>query len=234
MAKAKFLLSLILIVAIVGGHGTKVEANDGTHFIARDFYCDDLGRSHGVAKIYSNKDFVEIVDTSYIPVGFYSNNDGIYEDNGEILRIAHYSSFSDYDSEANCFTATESLNNKLLSLYASISGYLYNDGTSVRYQITPYYENDTDIICKGIFVNIESVDDDSVLIDEFIPNDEDGFIIDYSNGNIYIEEKEDNNVIVESEGLSIADSTIDDYFSEYGYIKGYTQFWKDVWNGIFG
>lgn len=232
MAKAKFIiLSLVLIVAIAGEH-TKVEAND-SYFIARDFYCDDLGRSHGVAKIYSNVDLVDTIDTSYIPVGFYSNDDGIYEDEGQILRIAHYSSFADYDSEANCFTATESLNNELLSLYSSISGYLYNDGAEVRYQITPYYEKDTDVICKGIFVNIESVDDDSVYIDKFIPNKEEGYVIDYSNGNIYIEEKEDYSV-AESNTLSITDSTIDDYFSEYGYIKGYTTFWKDVWNGIFG
>ena len=240
MAKAKIratFLTVAIVFTCLGG-AKEVKADTSSRFISHDFYLDDAGRSHGVAKIYNKEDLVDTIDTDYIPVGFYSDDNGVYEDEGEVLRIAHYSNFADYDSEANCFTATESLQNELLSLYKSISGYLYTDGHEVRYSVTPVYNDDDDLLCKGIYVNVESVNDDSVYINEFIPNTEEGYEIDYSNGNIYVEVEEKEEVTQDEHDVMAAlavipGDSVSDYFQEYGYFKGWYHFWDDFWTDIF-
>ena len=145
-------ISIFLVIVMLLMTSTSVEAAD-TRFSERKFSIDDMGRTHGIAKVYSKEDLIDSIEHNYIPLGFYDNPDGIYEDEGDVYVITHYSYFSDYDQEENVFTATSDLNKEFLALYSDITRYLYRaEGNRVRYMVNPWYENDEDIIPKGIYV----------------------------------------------------------------------------------
>jgi len=239
LIKKVAVLVAILITAITTGTTANAQ---GTRFLTRDFSHDSIGRTKGMAKIYSKTDICQEINTEYIPVGYYTSEDGVYEDNGDVYRIAHYSCFSDFDNPDNCFVATNEANKELLSIYACISKYLYSENSgNIRLEIFPVYD-DNNIIAKGIIVEAESMSDDDLYIDEYIPNVEEGYIIDYKTGDIYVDDFDGKEVqsnvgqtfAAPAETEPVPGESVTEYFDEYGYIKGWWRFWDEFWVDILG
>jgi len=90
----------------------------------------------------------------------------------------------------NLITGTRYLNNiGMLPFENQIASYIERTNNQVLYRVTPIFE-DNDLLCKGVVMEGWSLQDDGagICFNVFCYNVQPGIVIDYSNGDNYIDE----------------------------------------------
>ena len=93
--------------------------------------------------------------------------------------IAHR--FSDSDAVENIFTGTQALNVAMKSVENQVAKYVQETRHHVDYVVFPVFLC-RDQLCRGVLMMARSVEDDALLILEWIPNAQEGVEIEYSEG----------------------------------------------------
>lgn len=89
----------------------------------------------------------------------------------------------------NLITCTRQMNIGIMLDYENmVANYVRRTNNHVMYRVTPVYDDDN-LIAKGVIMEGYSVEDDGtgIKFNVFVYNVQDGIIIDYSNGNNYLE-----------------------------------------------
>lgn len=82
----------------------------------------------------------------------------------------------------NLFTGTNQMNQIYMKKYETeIAEYIKNTGHHVRYKVTPYFKSD-ELVCRGVNLEAQSIEDDTISFNVFIYNVQDGYDINYKNG----------------------------------------------------
>lgn len=90
-------------------------------------------------------------------------------------------------NECNLITGTRSFNVEgMLPFENEVADYIRETGNHVSMRVTPIYSGN-DLIARGVQMEAESVEDDSLKFNVFIFNVEDGVVIDYATGKSYAE-----------------------------------------------
>lgn len=103
-------------------------------------------------------------------------------------HIVGYQFTGENDNWKNLFTGTEQMNQKTMVEYENkVADYLRSTGNHVRYRVTPKFYGD-ELVCRGIQMEAQSVEDDQLSFNVFLYNIEDGVTIDYATGTAAINE----------------------------------------------
>lgn len=87
----------------------------------------------------------------------------------------------------NIITGTRSFNvDGMLPFENKVADYINDTGNHVLYRVTPVFQGD-DLLAKGVLIEAESVEDNTIEFCVFCYNVQDGITIDYSNGNNCLE-----------------------------------------------
>lgn len=82
----------------------------------------------------------------------------------------------------NLFTGTRQMNQGPMRDYEMmVASYLRRTKNHVRYQVTPHFFQD-EVVCRGIQIKAQSIEDDQIHFNIFIFNISDGVTIDYLTG----------------------------------------------------
>lgn len=82
----------------------------------------------------------------------------------------------------NLFTGTQQLNQVYMVEYEQkIASYLKTTNHHVRYRVTPYFK-DNELVCRGVQLEAESIEDQQISFNIFIYNVQDNFQINYITG----------------------------------------------------
>lgn len=88
----------------------------------------------------------------------------------------------------NLFTGTRALNANFEDEQSSmvyyenmVANYIEETGYHVRYRVTPIFKN-VELVCRGIRIEAQSVEDDTISFDIYIFNVQPGYEIDYLTG----------------------------------------------------
>lgn len=92
------------------------------------------------------------------------------------------------DKVENLFTGTRSLNANFQNQQSSmvyyenlVANYIRDSGNHVRYQVTPIFRG-MEKVCRGIRMQAQSIEDNSVSFNVYIFNVQEGYTIDYLTG----------------------------------------------------
>ncbi|MGM0241290.1 DNA/RNA non-specific endonuclease [Enterococcus sp. AZ103] len=89
------------------------------------------------------------------------------------------------DNWKNLFTGTEQMNQETMVQYENqVADYLRQTKNHVRYRVTPYFK-DNELLCRGVQMEAQSVEDSTISYNVFIHNVEDGYTLVYSTGDIF-------------------------------------------------
>lgn len=99
--------------------------------------------------------------------------------------IAHR--FSDSEAVENIFTGTQALNAAMSAAEKKVAAYIQGTGNHVDYFVLPVYFGNN-MLCSGVLVVARSVEDQSLRLLRWIPNVQEGVIIDYTQGEAVCEE----------------------------------------------
>lgn len=82
----------------------------------------------------------------------------------------------------NLFTGTTELNRKYMVIYENeIADYIKQSNHHVRYRVTPYFK-ENELVARGVQLEAQSIEDNTVRFNVFIYNVQEGYQIDYSTG----------------------------------------------------
>lgn len=82
----------------------------------------------------------------------------------------------------NLFTGTEQMNQGAMVDYENkVADYLSSTDNHVRYRVTPKFYGE-ELVCRGVQLEAQSIEDDQLSFNVFIYNIEDGVSIDYATG----------------------------------------------------
>ncbi|WP_249641446.1 MULTISPECIES: DNA/RNA non-specific endonuclease [unclassified Enterococcus] len=82
----------------------------------------------------------------------------------------------------NLFTGTQQLNQIYMVTYEQeVASYLKTTNHHVRYRVTPYFKDD-ELVCRGVQLEAESIEDQQISFNVFIYNVQANFQINYTNG----------------------------------------------------
>lgn len=86
------------------------------------------------------------------------------------------------DNWQNLFTGTEQMNQGAMVEYENkVADYLRSTDNHVRYRVTPKFYGE-ELVCRGVQLEAQSVENDQLSFNVFIYNIEDGVTIDYATG----------------------------------------------------
>ncbi|MGG5373392.1 DNA/RNA non-specific endonuclease [Enterococcus sp. AZ196] len=86
------------------------------------------------------------------------------------------------DNWQNLFTGTEQMNQGAMVEYEKkVADYLRSTDNHVRYRVTPTFYGE-ELVCRGVQMEAQSIEDDQLSFNIFIYNIEDGVSIDYATG----------------------------------------------------
>lgn len=83
----------------------------------------------------------------------------------------------------NLVTGTRQFNTAMLIIEKQVADYLKTTGKHVLYRVEPDFRGD-ELICRGVSMRVCSLEDDSLRLDVYIKNIQDGVNIDYLASNI--------------------------------------------------
>lgn len=97
-------------------------------------------------------------------------------------HVIGYQLTGENDNWKNLFTGTEQMNQKTMVEFENkVAEYLRKTGNHVRYRVTPKF-NGEELVCRGIQMEAQSIEDDQLSFNVFIYNIESGVTIDYATG----------------------------------------------------
>ncbi|MGX2947097.1 DNA/RNA non-specific endonuclease [Enterococcus alishanensis] len=148
---------------------------------------DNLNRI-GVANALLGQDLMPTEErgdiSSVYPTGWkqkkLSNGKWLYNRS----HLIGYQLTGENDNWKNLFTGTEQMNQETMVQYENqVADYLRQTKNHVRYRVTPYFKNN-ELLCRGVQMEAQSVEDSTINYNVFIYNVEDGYTLDYATGNI--------------------------------------------------
>ena len=161
-----------------------------TEFFIQLTELDDLGRAGSAMMCADEEDLQtgEREDISAIhPSGWHG--DGIY-DRSHLLMWK----LSGCNDERNLITGASTFNTESMLTYEmEILYFLYdNEDMHVMYRVTPLFEEE-ELVARGVLMEAVSVEDggEGLMFCVFCYNVEDGYTIDYTDGNYYYDEAEE-------------------------------------------
>lgn len=89
----------------------------------------------------------------------------------------------------NLITCTRNMNSSVMLKFENeVTSYIKKTNNHVLYRVTPIFENDN-LLATGVLMEAKSVEDngEGVMFNVFVYNVQEGIIIDYSNGDSYLE-----------------------------------------------
>lgn len=93
------------------------------------------------------------------------------------------------DNPKNLFTGTRALNanfehpeNSMVHFENKVAEYIRNTNHHVRYQVTPIFKG-VDMVCSGVWMQAQSIEDQSIKFSVYIFNVQPNYTIDYLTGN---------------------------------------------------
>lgn len=99
-------------------------------------------------------------------------------------HLVGYQLTGENDNWKNLFTGTAQMNQTSMLEYENkVADYLRNTNNHVRYRVTPLF-NDQELICRGVQMEAQSIEDNSVCYNVFIYNVSDNVTINYLSGTI--------------------------------------------------
>ncbi|MGM0238068.1 DNA-entry nuclease [Enterococcus sp. AZ103] len=100
-------------------------------------------------------------------------------------HLVGYQLAGENDNWKNLFTGTEQMNQETMVQYENqVADYMRQTKNHVRYRVTPYFK-DNELLCRGVHMEAQSVEDSTISYNVFIFNVEDGYTLDYATGNIF-------------------------------------------------
>ena len=78
----------------------------------------------------------------------------------------------------NLVTGTRQFNTAMLGIESRVADYLKTKGKRVLYRVEPDFHGD-ELICRGVSMRVWSIEDDTLRLDVYIDNIQDGVAIDY-------------------------------------------------------
>ena len=161
-----------------------------TEFFIQLTELDDLGRAGSAMMCADEEDLQtgEREDISAIhPSGWHG--DSIY-DRSHLLMWK----LSGCNDERNLITGASTFNTESMLTYEmEILYFLYdNEDMHVMYRVTPLFEEE-ELVARGVLMEAVSVEDggEGLMFCVFCYNVEDGYTIDYTDGNYYYDEAEE-------------------------------------------
>lgn len=146
---------------------------------------DSLGRV-GPANAVLNADLmpdqVRLTQSRIEPSGWLqANYDGDYLYNRS--HLIGYQLIGPSLPQLNLMTGTRQFNAEGMLPFENFVASVIEDGLSVRYRVTPYFE-DGNLLASGVFMEGFSIEDngDSLCFNIYIPNVQEGISIDYATG----------------------------------------------------
>lgn len=145
---------------------------------------DDLGRVTGASAIISSvvtgpRTVIAQIQPSGWQQASYPFISGLNLYNRSHL-IAHM--LGGDDIAENLFTGTQYINHAaMLPIENAVADYIQRTGHRVRYECVPYFIGDN-LVCSGVFLSAQSVEDDELAYCVFCYNVQPGVAIDYANG----------------------------------------------------
>lgn len=156
---------------------------------------DSLGRV-GVADALLHKDLMptqsreDSGSISHIyPTGFKHNGESNNQrvDGGWLYHRSHLIGFQltgHMNNEHNLMTGTKTFNTpNMVSFENQVAKYLEDTNNHVRYRITPAFSGE-EMLARGIFMEAQSVEDDTIQFNVFIHNVEDNVELNYQTGEV--------------------------------------------------
>ncbi|MGM0240926.1 DNA/RNA non-specific endonuclease [Enterococcus sp. AZ103] len=97
-------------------------------------------------------------------------------------HLIGYQLTGENDNWKNLFTGTEQMNQGTMVQYENqVADYLRQTKNHVRYRVTPYFK-DNELLCRGVQMEAQSVEDNTISYNVFFYNVEDGYTLDYVTG----------------------------------------------------
>lgn len=156
---------------------------------------DNLGRV-GVADALLHQDLMptqsreDSGSISHIyPTGFKHNGESNNQrvDGGWLYHRSHLIGFQltgHMNNEHNLMTGTKTFNTpNMVSFENQVAKYLEDTNNHVRYRITPAFSGE-EMLARGIFMEAQSVEDDTIQFNVFIHNVEDNVELNYQTGEV--------------------------------------------------
>ena len=161
----------------------------------KKFSSLDLLNRVGVAEAMLGQDLLpkkEREDISTVtPTGWKNKKINFNGQSDYLYNRSHLIAFQlsgENDNPQNLFTGTRALNanfedEKSSMLYYEnlISDYIKETGHHVRYRVTPIFKN-VELVCRGIRLEAQSVEDDTISFDVYIFNIQPGYELNYLTG----------------------------------------------------
>lgn len=176
-----------------------IEINDNIPFFSSDDITmtetyhlneplDELGRV-GTANALIGPESMPASDRSSIshfePTGWNQARYATIGSGGWLYNRSHLIAYqlTGYDTYDNLMTGTRWFNEEMISFENFISFYIEEEENHVRFRVTPIFENDN-LLSSGAYMEAFSIEDngEGVMFNIYIPNKQDGIIIDYSDG----------------------------------------------------
>ncbi len=85
------------------------------------------------------------------------------------------------DNELNLVTGTRYMNLEMTDTENLVAKYIRRTGNHVLYRVTPIFK-DNELVCRGLLIEAQSVEDDEISICKFYHNVQPGISIDYTTG----------------------------------------------------
>lgn len=149
---------------------------------------DELGRC-GVATACIGQDLMPTEKRRQIssikPSGWH-RVEYDFIDGGLLYNRCHliaYSLAGEDLNDRNLITGTRQMNTAMISFEDMVYDYVVEEGGHVLYRVTPVFEGD-ELVARGVQMEALSVEDGgkAVHYNVFIPNEQEGVVIDYSTG----------------------------------------------------
>lgn len=155
----------------------------------------DLLNRVGVAEAMLGQDLMpkkERKDISSVtPTGWKNKKIDFNGHSDYLYNRSHMIAFQlsgENDNPKNLFTGTRELNanfedeqSSMLYYENLIATYIKETGHHVRYRVTPIFKN-VELVCRGVRLEAQSVEDDSLSFDVYIFNIQQGYEINYLTG----------------------------------------------------
>ncbi|MDB1729506.1 DNA/RNA non-specific endonuclease [Enterococcus avium] len=167
------------------------------------FTSDDLSLENGTWQTFSDLDHLNrvgaanaLLHKSSMPTAERGDIQNVYpsgwnqkklSDGSWLYNRSHligYQLTGENDNWKNLFTGTAQMNQTSMLEYENqIASYLRNTNNHVRYRVTPLFI-DQELVCRGIQLEAQSIEDNALSFNVFIYNVSDGADIDYSTGHL--------------------------------------------------
>ena len=154
---------------------------------------DELGRC-GTAIAYIGKELMPTEERGSIgdvkPSGWHTyntkNNWGIVlpSDNFYLYNRCHliaYCLTAENDNEKNLITGTDQLNQAMTDYEIKVARYVEDNNINVLYRVTPVFEGNN-LLAKGVLIEAQTLQNNDICFCVFVYNIQNGFNINYSNG----------------------------------------------------